>query len=215
MPRLRLISFDLCPYVQRSTIALQEKGSDYEIEYIDLAEKPAWFLEISPHGKVPVLQVDDQVLFESTVILEYLDETQSPRLHPEDALERARDRAWFSIADALKVHLYKMMIAADRDALEAAAEGARKRLAQLEEQVGDVTWRADFCAMDAVTYPALQRARWLDERYPELALFADTPKVDAWEKALAARPSVQTSAVPDIRDRFFRAIEVWGPVHRA
>ena len=70
-----LISFDICPFVQRSVITLEEKGVKYNIKYIELENKPDWFLAISPFGKVPVLQVNDKVLFESAVINEYLDET--------------------------------------------------------------------------------------------------------------------------------------------
>ena len=75
-------------------IVLRAKEVDFEVTYIDLRNKPDWFLEISPHGKVPVLDVDDQPLFESNAIAEYLDETVEPRLHPEDAVKRARNRAW-------------------------------------------------------------------------------------------------------------------------
>ncbi len=71
---IELISFNLCPFVQRSVITLNKKGIDYKITYIDLADKPDWFLALSPLGKVPVLKHGDEVLFESAVINEYLDE---------------------------------------------------------------------------------------------------------------------------------------------
>ena len=214
MPKLRLVSFDLCPYVQRSAIALAEKGVDYDLEYIDLADKPKWFLDISPHGRVPVLQVDDTVLFESTVILEYLDETVAPRLHPADPLQKARDRAWFSVADALATDAYHMMIAKDHASLVELAARARTSLAKLEPQVQGPLWRGDsMCAMDAIAYPALQRLRWLEELYPELAIFRDFTKVSTWERTLAARPSVRASTVPDIQERFRRALAAYGPVH--
>jgi glutathione S-transferase len=54
---LKLISHKLCPYVQRAVIALAEKGVPFERIDIDLANKPDWFLNISPLGKVPVLVV--------------------------------------------------------------------------------------------------------------------------------------------------------------
>ena len=53
MPKLTLISHKLCPYVQRAVIALNEKGVPFERIDIDLADKPDWFLKISPPGKVP------------------------------------------------------------------------------------------------------------------------------------------------------------------
>ena len=215
MPHLRLISFDLCPFVQRSTIALNEKGAAFDLDYVDLKAKPDWFLKISPHGKVPVLLVDETPLFESLVILEYLDETLSPRLHPADALERARDRAWFSVADALNVAAYQLMIAPDPERLHQHAAGARQHLARLEEQLQGPLWRGDhFSAMDAVIYPALQRLLWFSEKYPELALFEGVPKVAAWERALHDRPSVLASTVPDIKQRFLAALPGYGAVHR-
>src|SRR6266576_319478 len=92
--RLRLISHKLCPYVQRAVIALTEKSVAFERIDIDLANKPDWFVAISPLGKTPVLQVGNTAIFESAVILEYLEETQSKPLHPADALVRAEHRAW-------------------------------------------------------------------------------------------------------------------------
>src|SRR6476620_922185 len=90
---LKLISHKLCPYVQRAVIALNEKGVAFERVDIDLANKPAWFLKISPLGKVPVLTVasdeGDIALFESNVICEYIEESQGgARLHPQDPLQR-------------------------------------------------------------------------------------------------------------------------------
>src|ERR1700754_5013979 len=91
---LKLISHTLCPYVQRAVIALTEKGVPFERIDIDLANKPDRFLKLSPLGKTPVLQVGDKAIFESAVILEYLEETQARPLHPADPLERAEHRGW-------------------------------------------------------------------------------------------------------------------------
>ncbi len=60
---LHLISFKTCPFVQRAVITLKHKNIDFDITYIDLADPPDWFLEISPLEKVPVLKVDDEILF--------------------------------------------------------------------------------------------------------------------------------------------------------
>src|SRR5436853_7779752 len=92
-PNLTLISHKLCPYVQRAVIALTEKGVPFTRRDVDLANKPDWFLRVSPLGKTPVLLVGDLAIFESAVILEYLEETQPTRLHPTDPLARARHRA--------------------------------------------------------------------------------------------------------------------------
>src|SRR4051812_2681272 len=97
MTSLTLVSHKLCPYVQRAAIALIEKNVPFERIDIDLAAKPDWFKAISPLGKVPLLRVatgqSAAVLFESNVICEYIEDTQSgARLHPEDPLRRAQHR---------------------------------------------------------------------------------------------------------------------------
>src|SRR5216117_3240043 len=99
--RLKLISHKLCPYVQRAVIALTEKGVAFERIDIDLANKPDWFLALSPLGKTPVLLVGDTAIFESAVILEYLEDTQAPSLHPADPLARAEHRAWIEFGSAI------------------------------------------------------------------------------------------------------------------
>src|SRR5947209_181556 len=110
-PKLTLISHKLCPYVQRAVIALTEKGVPFERIDIDLANKPDWFLKISPLGKVPVLLVrtDDgeAALFESNVICEYIEETQAgSKLHPPDALKRAQHRAWMEFGSTILGELW-------------------------------------------------------------------------------------------------------------
>jgi len=95
MAKYMLVSFKTCPWVQRSAIVLREKRTEFELRHIEPDNRPDWFLAISPHKKVPVLRIDDEVsLFESNAINEYLDETISPRLHPEDPIARAVNRAW-------------------------------------------------------------------------------------------------------------------------
>src|SRR6201993_4855015 len=95
MSKYLLVSFKTCPWVQRAAIVLREKQVAFEFRHIDPDNRPDWFLAISPHRKVPVLRLGDSVsFFESNAIAEYLDETVAPRLHPEDAVERAINRAW-------------------------------------------------------------------------------------------------------------------------
>src|SRR5215471_18530401 len=95
MSKYLLVSFKTCPWVQRAAIVLREKNVPFEFRHIEPDNRPDWFLAISPHKKVPVLRVDDTVsLFESNAINEYLDDTTAPRLHPEDPIARAVNRAW-------------------------------------------------------------------------------------------------------------------------
>ena len=124
MPKLTLISHDLCPYVQRAVIALTEKGVAFDRVYVDLADKPDWFLAISPLGKVPLLKVDDAVIFESAVILEYLEETQPNPLYPADPLARARHRAMIEFGSAILSDIWGLEIAPTREVGERQDRGA-------------------------------------------------------------------------------------------
>ena len=69
---IKIVSFKICPFVQRVTALLEAKGIPYEIEYISLKVKPQWFLDISPTGQVPMLVTEQgEALFESDSIMEY------------------------------------------------------------------------------------------------------------------------------------------------
>src|SRR6202022_4817781 len=124
---LKLISHKLCPYVERAVISLTEKGIPFERIDIDLANKPDWFLKISPLGKTPVLVVGDHAIFESAVILEYLEETQAGPLHPADALRRAEHRAWIEFGSAVLNDIAGFYAAKDEATFKA-------KTAQLEQK---------------------------------------------------------------------------------
>ena len=64
---LELISFKLCPFVQRSIIVLKHKQIPFNITYIDLADPPVWFRDISPFGKVPILREKHGVTADNAV----------------------------------------------------------------------------------------------------------------------------------------------------
>lgn len=210
MPHFKLVSFKLCPFVQRSIITLLEKGVDYDIEYIDLAAKPDWFLAVSPFGKVPVLIVDeDVVLFESAVINEYLDEvTPGRRLHPADPLRRAHNRAWIEFGSSLLFDQYQMALAGTEEQAQRHLQTQRDKLARIEAQLSEGPYfnGAEFSLVDAAVAPMLARARWLADVTAEVDVTRDLPKVAAWQQALLERPSVQGSTVDDIVERFVTSL---------
>lgn len=210
---LTLVSFDLCPYVQRAAIVLAEKGVPFARRDVDLAAKPDWFEAMSPLGKVPLLQVDGAVLFESAVIVEYLEDTQGPALHPADPLLRARHRAWMEMASSILADIWTIETTPDRDAFEAKAAALRAKFQRLETELGEGPYFAGarFSVVDAAFAPAF---RYFDvfDRFVDLGTFAGLPKVQAWRRALAARPSVAGAVVPDYAARleaFLRRQTSW------
>src|SRR4051794_26344618 len=156
--RLKLISHKLCPYVQRAVIALTEKGVRFERIDIDLGNKPDWFLAISPLGKTPVLQVGDTAIFESAVILEYLEETQPRPLHPADALRRAEHRGWIEFGSAVLNDIAGFYAAADKATFTAKALQLEARFARLEKRLAASPWfdGGEFSLVDAVFGPVFR-----------------------------------------------------------
>ena len=193
--RLTLISHALCPYVQRAAIVLMEKGIEFERREIDLANKPSWFLEISPLGKTPVLLVDGEAIFESAVICEFLDETEGARLHPEAPLLRARHRAWMEFGSSLLNTIAAFYNAADDNTLDARTKDIRRRFEQLEATLGEGPYFAGerLSIVDAVFGPVF---RYFDGLEPlgDFNFFGGLPKVKAWRVSLAARQSVRDAA---------------------
>lgn len=202
-----LISFKICPFVQRSVITLLEKGIDFDITYIDIKNPPAWFLEISPFGKVPVLKLENAVLFESQVINEYLDEVYPPRLQPADPLLRAIDRMWIEYGSNLNFELHAIMTQKDAEKWAAKLAETKQEFARVEQELGEGPFfnGADFSLTDAAYAPPLMRARILDQHFGT-GLLADTPKMAAWAEVLCRRDTVQRSVVPEFEKLYLGAI---------
>ena len=205
MPQLVLVSHHLCPYVQRVAISLREKGVAFERVYVDLSARPAWFVAQSPLGKTPLLKVDDDVLFESAVICEYLEDTIPPALHPADPIERARHRGWMEFGSAVLGDIWGLETAQDHAGVARKADDVRRRFEWLEASLGDGPFFAGerFCLVDAVFGPVF---RYFDvfDQLADLGVFATVPKVRAWRAALARRPSVRDAVTADYRARLLQ-----------
>jgi glutathione S-transferase len=198
---LVLVSHVLCPYVQRAAIVLAEKGVPFERRDIDLANKPDWFLKVSPLGKTPVLLVGDDPIFESAVICEYLEETALPRLHPAYPLQRAQHRSWMEFGSAVLNAIGAFYNAGDQTALVARAADIRNRLVQLESALGEGPYfaGASFSVVDAVFGPVF---RYFDvfDTIDDFGFWSGLPKVRRWRGALEVRPSVAKAAHQDYRE---------------
>ena len=195
---LRLISHKLCPYVQRAVIALTEKGVAFERIDIDLANKPDWFLKVSPLGKTPVLMVGDAAIFESAVILEYLEETEPKPLHPVDPLRRAEHRAWIEFGSTVLADIAGFYAAPDEAAFRARTAQLADRFGRLEARIAATPWfdGAEFSLVDAVFGPVF---RYFDvfDTIGEFGVLAGKPTLARWCANLAARPSVRSAVSAD------------------
>ena len=190
---------------------MRAKAVEFEVTYINLRDKPDWFLEISPHGKVPVLQVDGVPLFESNAIAEFLDEVVEPRLHPEDPIARARHRAWTDFVPTFSSGI-SVYYADSRAAAEARFDDARAKFAKLTEALEQDAMDGPFfggealCLVDAAYAPFLQRFLMVDE-WLGTGLMDEFPAVRAWADALLADERVSGSVPDNFRTEFIANLE--------
>jgi glutathione S-transferase len=202
--KFRLCSFKTCPWVQRAAIVLRAKEIAYDIEYIDRDNRPAWFLAVSPHAKVPVLEIDGtEALFESNAIAEYLDEVAAPRLHPEDPLARARNRAWTDYVPTFASAISNTAYSDSEQEFDRRATKIAESFAKLDEALGrrgnDGPYfnGARLSLVDAAYAPFLQRYTFMDRLRP-LGIIERHPRLQAWRDALLQAPAVRASTVPEI-----------------
>lgn len=212
--RLILVSHHLCPYVQRAAIALAEKGVPFERRTIDLAAKPDWFLALSPLGKVPLLLVrqpdgSEVVLFESAVICEYLEDTETNApLHPADPLACAQHRGWMEFGSSILGDLWGFETAKDAETYEAKRRGLIDKFSRVETALGDGPFFAGekFSLVDAVFAPIFRYFDTFDTIAPTGVLDGLT-KVARWRAALAARQSVRDAVAADYPARLRTFLE--------
>lgn len=208
LSRLRLISHDLCPYVQRAVISLTEKRVPFERLDIDLGNKPDWFNAISPLGKTPVLQVGDTTIFESAVILEYLEETQLAPLHPADPLRRAEHRSWIEFGSAILNDIAGFYTAPDEATFVTKTKALSGKFSRLEGRLGDGPFfdGDQFTLVDAVFGPVF---RYFDvfDQIGTFGVLTEMPRVAHWRAALTVRPSVRDAVAADYGKRLLQFLE--------
>ncbi|MDX8459595.1 glutathione S-transferase family protein [Mesorhizobium humile] len=213
--RLTLVSHHLCPYVQRAAIALAEKGVAFERVDVDLSNKPDWFKAVSPLGKVPLLRVRhghaEEVIFESAVILEFLEETEANPLHPADPLARARHRAWIEFGSAILNAIGRFYSAADEAAFRHESRDLSGMFARVEAELAarqSGPWFAGerFSLVDAVYGPVF---RYFDtfDRIGDFGIVDGKPLVRAWREALSERWSVTEAVSPDYPQRLLAFLQ--------
>ena len=196
-PKLKLVSFNLCPYVQRALITLEEKKLEHEIEYIDLDMPPDWFFDVSPLEKVPVLLVDDEPLFESIVICEFIDNISGDDLYPQDPFKRARQRAWVALGDGILSTVYDLLNAESEIDFKRAKAIIIDRLDVLEEEMTEGPFfSGDTFGMIDIAYAPLFRYLTGIALHTDIDFYEDTPEVRAWSETLLSYPAVIAS-VPD------------------
>ncbi len=208
---LTLVSHHLCPYVQRAAISLAEKQVPYRARWIDLSQKPGWFTAASPLGKVPLLIAGDHLIFESAVILEYLEETQPHPLHPENPERRAEHRSWIEFGSSILNDIGGFYSARDSAGFNQKRQSIRDKLLRVEHHFGGGEWfgGGSFSLVDAVYGPIF---RYFDtfEDIDDFGFFTETPQINAWRRKLADRASVKLAVSKEYPQRLMEFIQARG-----
>jgi glutathione S-transferase len=196
--RVKLYNTQRCPYARRTRMVLHEKGVEFESYEVDLENKSEEFLKASPTGKVPVVVVDGDSIYESNVVNQYLDEVaDGPRLMPEDPKRRAYARIWMAFADTTFFPaLFVASVGRERgfseERISEALEKLKTALQKLEEQLKDRDYLADEYSLADIAHAGnFVRLRELEER-GEVALYR-YPNVKAWMERLESRESYKTA----------------------
>lgn len=189
-----------CPYSQKVRVVMAEKDLEYELVLVDLhksEQKTPEFLKLNPYGRVPVLVDDDVVVYDSTIINEYLNEEYpEPAMMPEDSASRARVRLLEDFCDTSLIpptmvvlaELHKAEDQRDKETLLRYQTEISRVLARLESQLeGREFLGGDFSLADAAFAPRLMIL-------PQIGVEIDSrlTHVLAWIQRVSERPSVRS-----------------------
>src|SRR5215212_3147487 len=179
-------------------MVLHEERIDFDVHEVDLGNKSEEFLRASPTGKVPVVVVDGDSIYESNVVNQYLDEvTDGQELMPEDPKLRAHARIWMYLADTdFFPEVFAASVGRERgfseERISEAFEKLEIALGKLEGRLEGRDYLADEFSLADVAYAGnFVRVRELEEG-GELSL-EDYPNVAAWIARLEGRKSYEAA----------------------
>ncbi|WP_461537404.1 glutathione S-transferase family protein [Spongorhabdus nitratireducens] len=193
---LRFVSYNLCPFAQRVMVVLNHKHVPHTVEWIDLRNKPDWFLDINPDGQVPVLIAGDQVLTESQVINEFLDEQYpKPSMYPDDPSLKALYRVMAGKASTANSYLYRISRASSRDEARESIYELSDWLHKIESRMSQLPpFEGEMSLVDAAWAPFLMRVDIIS-RSQGIDLIDNFEQIKKWQSRVLALPAVRKSVV--------------------
>ncbi|XP_035680455.1 glutathione S-transferase omega-1-like [Branchiostoma floridae] len=197
--KLRLYSMRFCPYAQRTRLFLAAKGIEHETINIHLKQKPKWFLlEKNPVGKVPVLEKDGEMVFESLVCNEYLDHAYPEHcLTPRDPVEKMRQSMLLSVFDQMVMsHYYSYLRASQAGDYSALSKKFGFGLQHLEKALTQPFFGGSQPgALDYNLWPWFERFSTIPNRSEELSE-RRVPRLTAWMERMLEQPAVKACHMP-------------------
>ncbi len=201
---IKIISFTICPFVQRVTALLEAKAIPYEVKLISLSNKPEWFIALSPNGQVPLLTTESGItLFESDAIVEYLEEAYPSLENGVSVEQKALDRAWSYLA----TKHYLVQCSAMRSANKTSFEENRVRLNKAFDRIETALENKPFFKGEALSnvdiawLPLLHRAA-IVQQYNCYDFFDKYPNIKLWQRGLLNTGLAEASIADDFKEKF-------------
>lgn len=202
---VKVISFKICPFVQRVTAALAAKNIPYEIEYISLKDKPQWFLDISPNGQVPVLIAENGTpLFESDAIIEYIADEFGPIEEKVTNEQRALDRAWSYLATKHYLVQCSTMGSKDKATFEERAKKIVAAFSKVEQQLSGNTqfFKSNNLSNVDIAWLTLLHRADIIKRHTGYDFLCGMPKAQAWQSAVLSSGLLEQTVSSDFETLF-------------
>lgn len=201
---IELISFKLCPFVQRAIIVLKKQNINYDITYINIMDPPDWFKKVSPLGQVPLLKIDNEAIFEATVISELINDISPKSLHPTNHIEKAKNRSWIEFSSNILMDLFKIISATNKENFEQEKNNLFNKLTYLEKIKNNNTFfnDNDFLIIDAAYAPIFMRLNWLNKLTNNLFSINALFKLNSWSNHLLNDSDVKTSVVEGLEGMY-------------
>jgi glutathione S-transferase len=200
---IKLYDFPMSPRARKARIVLAEKGLQYEKATVDITkgeQKKPEYLAVNPYGKVPALQDDGTTVYESSLIMEYLnDKYPNPPLLPAEPGQRARARILMhfgdtqydgALASLVGEVFFKPKGQADQSTIDKAKQSLTACFERLEKELGN----NDYLLGSTFTLADICYVTWAPLFGPlQVEVPSQFAKVNAWLNRMKERPSVKAA----------------------
>uniref|UniRef100_A0A914XQ32 Glutathione S-transferase omega n=1 Tax=Plectus sambesii TaxID=2011161 RepID=A0A914XQ32_9BILA len=199
--KIRLYNMRFCPYAERAVLYFAKKNVSVEVINVNLVDKPKWYLERNPLGKVPTIEHDGKIIYESAVVAEYLDDIfPDSSVLPKDPYLRAHQKILVERLSAISGAFYGLL-RATADNQEAGIANLKKALDTAESLLTDNFYGGKSSGYaDMLVWPHLERVEVLPLIRPDLhldkLLGTDYPKLTAYIARMKELPEVKVAIRP-------------------
>lgn len=195
---LRVYGMKFCPYVQRLKLVMHAKSVDHENVNCNLMTKPDWLFVKNPRGKVPVLEINGKILYESDVTSRYIDEayTGDRKLVSQDLWRRAEEQILLGDLNQSISGFYGAGLAKDEDKRKESLEKIKLGFSSLEKHLKNYSEpfiggkKAGFS--DYMFWPFLERISLM-----MMPIIQQYPSVLNYYEHMSKDPSVIACRQPD------------------